>query len=63
MRMRGQPVVCVLMIVGMTVMLMIMTGLGHRVLLPEERSVTILAVNSWANRWTTSNDTATKSVS
>src|SRR5205807_1791796 len=28
----------------------VMIGIGHRVLLPEERSVTILPVNSWANR-------------
>ena len=37
-------------VVGVTVVLMIMIGIGHRVLLPEERSVTILAVSSWANR-------------
>ena len=37
-------------VVGMTIVLMMMTGIGHRVLLPEERSVTILAVSSWANR-------------
>src|SRR5437773_3456568 len=50
-RMRRQPVMRVPMtVVDMTVVLMIMTGIGHRVLLPEERSVTILPVNSWANR-------------
>jgi len=49
--MRRQPVMRVPMtVVDMTVVLMIMIGIGHRVLLPEERSVTILPVNSWANR-------------
>src|SRR5206468_10858779 len=47
-RMRRQPVMRVLVtVVGVTVVLMIMIGIGHRVLLPEERSVTILAVSSW----------------
>src|SRR3989475_263675 len=50
-RMRRQPVMRALVTaVGVTAELMIISGMRHRVLLPEERSVTILAVSSWANR-------------